>query len=309
MRFPRPKRPPDMGTAGVLLLSALVLPLIVGLLAGVLGATAAGGGSSAKPTTPQPPEIDLSELPTTADYPTDYPDPGYPTSAATTTANEAHTAAVGECFQDYGSGSTSDFRTVSCGPGTYQLIERFEGVSAQSYCDGVEDTNWVVTYSDQVLCLEYQYADEAGNAAIGDCVYGEQADGTWYQYECEPGTFKVVDRYYGSTSTDRCDARQDYYRTSRWYTNPDQSQLDAVLCLTYQFADDSYYAAKGNCVVASGGEGNLRLYAAPDCDSANAVITGRTNEYNPEFCRDHGWRGWRDDRYSWVNYTVCWRRK
>jgi hypothetical protein len=60
-----------------------------------------------------------------------------------------------------------------------------------------------------VLCLAYQYSDEAANAAVGSCTANATDGRNWLQSKCEPSRFLVTEKYYGSTSFEQCKAHID----------------------------------------------------------------------------------------------------
>jgi hypothetical protein len=224
-------------------------------------------------------------------------------------------ARVGNCFSADISGSRVDLHSVSCGPGAYQLIQRYDNSTDGGQCDNLADNDYTVTYPDRrlVFCLTYHYGDDqAAHARLGTCI--GQADGSdsWYPYSCQPGTFKVVGRYHGSTDASRC-GTSPYYDWNVNTTVSGNSAANLLLCLSFQFGSDAGYARVGNCMIrnGSGSSFTLSFPSGSSCDGTNTVITGRDIKFSDagakSFCGNDGYAGQSITRYPQLSYTVCWR--
>jgi len=254
------------------------------------------------------PRMDASGEPTNAE-----PTNAEPTNAEPTGDDAISTARSGDCFNDKVVGGQSNLTPTSCGPNTYQVLQRLDNTTDSKLCDNIDGADFSVSYPDRdvVLCLSYQYSDGAAHAAVGSCIGQSVYTQGWYPYACQPGTFKILARYRNTLDASKCGT----WPRSDWsinYNVPRNSTLDLVLCLSYQYTSggDSGYAQVNDCMNKVGGGAELAFHF-PDgstCDGTNVVITGRDNLYNDRnLCGNDGWQSEEVPRYPQFTYTVCWR--
>ncbi len=74
------------------------------------------------------------------------------------TEQDFSTAQLGQCLVNRGNDKTPEMHIVACGPGTYELIKRFDGTVDEKKCDGVPrvTTRFHYGYGDTrlVYCLK-----------------------------------------------------------------------------------------------------------------------------------------------------------
>lgn len=86
--------------------------------------------------------------------------------------------------------------------------------------------------------------DEMATAKVGDCVKytGNEKSPTLIPATCQTGVFEVVRVLTGTIDTTGCDSFPD--DTFNIYSTDD----DDVLCLSYRYNGDAFYASPGDCV-------------------------------------------------------------
>jgi hypothetical protein len=230
-------------------------------------------------------------------------------------ADPIGSARVGNCFNAQISGTRVDLTPIACGGGTYQLIARYDNVTSASQCSGLANTDYTVTYPDRKLtfCLMYHYGDDqAAHAQLGTCIGQPSGSESWFSYSCQPGTFKVLGRFHGSTDTGQC-GTSAYFNFSVNTAVPGNGAANLLLCLSYQFGSDAGYARVGNCMIRNGTSTSFTLSfpSGTSCDGTNVVITGRDNKFTDTsakaFCGNDGYLGQAVTRYPKLSFTVCWR--
>lgn len=224
-----------------------------------------------------------------------------------------------QCFTDASTASEPNLTLdTACSPGSYKVVQRIPSTTDTDRCGGEKNhSNWTVAYDDPsddskdlLLCLSYQYGAPAGSAIVGECVYGPAGStNSWNMADCEPGAFEVIAKYYGTQSYDKCKKHREY-RNGIAYSNSSRPELNVVLCTKYLYNDDAAYAKKNNCVKVKNKGNNYWMHFA-DCNDANAIVTGHTGRYRPNFCGNDGWVGYKHPDRSWkhLDYTVCWRQQ
>lgn len=239
-------------------------------------------------------------------------DPGYedPGSGDETTEipepDPIAEASVGECYDVYGEDFDAEIEWAACGVGTFEVIDIAEGTTDLNSCDWIEYANQAVTSteSNRVLCLAYIVVDgdDAYRAVPGECVYGTSGSGEpWRITGCDTGEFKVLERIEGVADSSSCDDVL-YGAHSRYYTTG-ESYMDVTLCLQIIYPDDIGYAEQYSCMWTDGDN----YFEFSDCDTANARVMGRTNEYEASYwCEGYGWATWTNYDFPEHAYTVCW---
>ncbi|MBO1416648.1 hypothetical protein J0670_18800, partial [Streptomyces sp. FH025] len=221
------------------------------------------------------------------------------------------TATVGDCFEDNGTATVADLRSVDCGPGAYEVVRIFNGTTDLDSCKNVTASDESVSYRryQRVLCLSYQSpAGNAYHAQAGDCVYGPNGPGVWHTTNCATGNFKVLATYRGAGDGAKCDGLRNY---NQWkiQTGPNRDS-DRLLCLSMNYPDDAGYATLNECLLKSGSDEKAVFTNVGSCAGSNVVVTGRSGTYDDEaFCQGYGWTTWRPNEYPKLAYTTCWRWK
>ncbi|WP_306369191.1 hypothetical protein [Nocardiopsis sp. CC223A] len=192
----------------------------------------------------------------------------------------------------------------------FEVVDIFRGTTAPDSCDGVDRSSLAVSSADadRVLCLSFSHiGGEAYHAQVGECVYGpKDTESPWGITACSTGAFEVLQRFGRENDMGRC-TDSTRYTDAKAFTNSDD-YLDVVLCLSMIYPDDLGYARGNECLSVSQTASGPHAIFATSCASANAVVTGRTGEYNAAgFCGYDGWSTWRSRDFPEHAYTVCWR--
>ncbi|MCD0444454.1 serine/threonine protein kinase [Glycomyces sp. A-F 0318] len=115
---------------------------------------------------------------------------------------DAYHAEVGECV--FGpDDDVSPWYRIDCQTGAFEVLERLPGESDQDACTESTYYNhafWFTTdqtYLDVLLCLRFIYPDDAGYAAVDNCMYmdGDPEDGANYWFsDCDGANVYVTGR-------------------------------------------------------------------------------------------------------------------
>ncbi|RLK60826.1 hypothetical protein [Actinokineospora cianjurensis] len=122
-------------------------------------------------------------------------------------------------------GESHDFALADCADGTYELLRRLPAAAESEACWVDERANWLVRSPDSTLCLRYRYPHGTGNLAVGACVVLTSKNGA-IPSDCEPGSFTVSAKHYGTVDGDKCGKD-----TPSVHTHPTRTELGVVLCL------------------------------------------------------------------------------
>lgn len=283
------------GWVGIALGIALVIGLgITGLVYRLGGSDDSGGSSTNATSTSGDDGSDTAADPTEA-----------------VVADPVADAAVGDCFNDYGTETTPDLEAAACGAGTFETIDIIEGTSDLTSCDNLPLASTAVssTAADRVLCLSYTAiaGDDAYHAQVDECVYGSSTPNTaWNITDCQDGAFKVIERLESTASTSSC-SDSTYYAYGLAYSTS-QTYLDVTLCLSMIYpGGDAGYAEVDNCMSMNSDYTYFEFVS--DCSDGNVSITGRANEVfdDPEgWCNGWGWHSQEIPDFPELSYTVCW---
>ncbi|MEV7284342.1 hypothetical protein AB0O01_07210 [Streptomyces sp. NPDC093252] len=215
-------------------------------------------------------------------------------------SDDAHTARVNTCLSD--AAEEGVYRSVPCRAGTYRLLGRYAaGASGASCRDAGE---MALTYSDQLLCLRYEYLATAAYAEVGNCVYGRPDGDSWSLQTCSTGTFRVIGRYY-TTDTEVC---PDGPILGFWYHTGREQVANVVLCYEAVMPDHGYLVQAGECVSVEQLASGATLIHRAGCPSANGVVTGRFSYGQEEKCGERdGYVPYRFPGWPELSYVVCWR--
>ncbi|THV34684.1 LppU/SCO3897 family protein [Glycomyces buryatensis] len=219
-------------------------------------------------------------------------------------------AVVGDCFVDYGDEYSADIEPTSCGAGSFETVDIFEGTSDLASCDSVENANKAVTSTaaSRVLCLSYIAidGDDAYQAQVDECVYGPNETGSaWGTIGCEDGAFRVLERLEGQSDMGMC-SESTYYNHAISYTTS-ETYLDVVLCLQMIYpGGDIGYAEMDHCMSMTGDYEYFEFVS--DCSSGNVYLTGRTSEDvdSESWCNGWGWYNWTNPDFPEHTFTACW---
>lgn len=216
-------------------------------------------------------------------------------------------AITGDCFMNDGTEQDPDLQPdLSCVAGDFDVAQVLPDTTGTSGCDGTAP-EWGVADStdDQVLCLSYQNASSAYNAAANDCVFGPPGSGQiWSTQPCGVGNFTVLDRYTGATADEAvCGPGSQWWVP---FTVNGYPGLDAVLCLkmNYPLVDT---APMDTCLYEAGLSSYQDFTEVP-CGSANVYITGRVEADNSSWCGSDGWFWWPPPGYPSLGFTTCLRQ-
>jgi hypothetical protein len=87
----------------------------------------------------------------------------------------AYYAQPGDCV--YGSSATSDWNEIDCQTGAFTVVRRLTGTTETGSCKGVKNNDWSEHFGvtgrkdlGVALCLSMNYPDDAGHAAINQCM-------------------------------------------------------------------------------------------------------------------------------------------
>jgi hypothetical protein len=144
---PAPSEEPDgrpPGRGATILVAALVTVLVIVLCGGGVTALYLIGARD------QPPARTNALSPT---------HPASPSPSGTPSL-DPNTILKGQCLVNQGTADAPVLRVVSCRPGTYQVLQRFDGTSDKARCSAVPGSNFNYFYDttpdtlDFVLCLK-----------------------------------------------------------------------------------------------------------------------------------------------------------
>jgi hypothetical protein len=275
---------------------AIVVEVLAGLVIGFFALGSDAGPSDTPSTTP----TESYRFETVGD------EPG---STYTEPESEPETdpvadAGVGDCFENHGAADDFDLEPSGCDAEAFEVVDVYSDASGVSACDGVDES--VFGHDPgygSVLCLSYLHPwGDAYYAEPGECVTRAD-DGTYRVAECEPGVFRVLERFWDERDSDRC-SEWEHYNGSLDFPGYWDEQ-DLLLCMRIEYPDDIGSAATDTCLYASGPDGDMRFEFA-DCSQSNVYVTGRSPEYDhPGFCEGYGWATWRSNVFPDHAYTVC----
>jgi hypothetical protein len=286
-----------------------VLAVIIGLAASVPGSN--GGNNDNAGTGSQPGLTTDPPVPTQQYVPPPLPTFDYspPPTFTSPSQDPISTAQVGDCFANDGSYGQPDLSPEDCQAHAFKVIQVVADSTDRQDCptDSV-DNDYDVSFParDLVLCFEYLPSNDTYHAVQGNCVFSPDLTFTDVSLQsCHTNDFTVLARLRGTSDTSGCQSYAHWDASVR--LTPPLPQLDAVLCLSFNYPDAAGYAHVGRCLDVTGAGANA-TFAFANCDVANAVVTGRDNVYDvPAYCTGFNWTSWQSTLLPHYAYTLCYR--
>jgi hypothetical protein len=307
--IPRPlrRRTPERLTAALIVgvAAALVAGVVVAVVVIANTNTSHQRGGNSQSLSPA-----AESSPTSALSPQQSPSPQQaPTASPSRSPTDPMAGAMpGDCFMNNGTEQNPDLQPdPSCLDGDFDVAQVLPDTTDTSGCDATAP-QWGVADStdDQVLCLSYQDAGSAYNAAVNDCVSASPGQ-TWSTVSCSIGNFTVLDRYTGATADNTaCGSGSDWYAS---FQNNGYPNLNVMLCLQMNYPPIAT-APVGTCIYHIDFSSYKDFNEVP-CGSANSYVSGHSGTYDPSQCGSnggtYGWYWWFPPGYPSLGVTTCLR--